>query len=224
MNTILGSITQIQSDNRSLNATLETREKEYQERSTLYESQVAALNQRIAALEGTTIQDQKVKADLIAEQKTIEQKLAAEREFNKKYLEVQTFFRTSEAEVYKQRNQLVIRLKAMQFPVGTAIISPDNFALLSKVQRAIQTFDRPSVVVEGHTDSTGSDEVNQVLSTQRAEAVSAYLVANKTIQADKIDSRGYGPTRPLASNTTPEGRAINRRIDVVITPSMMPAQ
>jgi outer membrane protein OmpA-like peptidoglycan-associated protein len=222
--TILGVITQLQEKNRSLNASLDSQKKENQERSALYESQVAVLNHRIAILEGTTIKDQKVKATLLAEQKSIEQKLANEREFNKKYLEVQTFFRANEAEVYKQRNQLVIRLKAMQFPVGTAIISPENFALLSKVQRAIQTFDGPSVVVEGHTDSTGGDEINRALSKQRAEAVSAYLLANKTIQADKIDSRGYGPTRPLASNTTPEGRAINRRIDVIINPSLTPGQ
>ncbi len=224
VDTIVGSITQLQNDNRSLNVALDSEKKAYKDRSALYESQVTALNQRIAALEGTTVKDQKVKADLLAEQKATEQKLAAEREFNKKYLEVQAFFRANEAEVYKQRNQLVIRLKAMQFPVGTAVISPENFALLSKVQRAIQTFDGPSVVVEGHTDSTGSDEINQALSTQRAEAVSTYLVANKTIQADKIDSKGFGPTRPLASNTTPEGRAINRRIDVVISPSLTPGQ
>ena len=163
VDTILGSITQLQNDNRSLNAALDSQKKAYQDRSALYESQVAALNQRIATLEGTTVKDQKVKADLLAEQKATEQKLAAEREFNKKYLEVQTFFRANEAEVYKQRNQLVIRLKAMQFPVGTAIISPENFALLGKVQRAIQTFEGPSVVVEGHTDSTGSDEINQAI-------------------------------------------------------------
>lgn len=224
LKTIIGSITQLQNDNRSLNVALESQKKAYEERSALYESQVSALNQRIATLEGTTVKDQKVKADLLAEQKAIEQKLAAEREFNEKYLEVQAFFRTDEAEVYKQRNQLVIRLKAMQFPVGTAVISPENFALLGKVQRAIQTFEGSSVVVEGHTDSTGSDEINQALSTQRAEAVSAYLVANKTISPDKIDPRGYGSTRPLASNTTPEGRAINRRIDVIINPSLTPGQ
>jgi outer membrane protein OmpA-like peptidoglycan-associated protein len=222
--TILESITQLQNDNRSMKVELDAKEKAYRERLALYESQVDALNQRIATLEGTTVEDQKVKADLLAEQKAIEQKLAAEREFNRKYLEVQTFFRADEAEVYKQKNQLVIRLKAIQFPVGTATISPENFALLGKVQRAIQTFEGSSVVVEGHTDSTGSDEVNQALSTQRAEAVSAYLVANKTIQADKIDARGYGASRPLASNTTPEGRAINRRIDVIINPSVVPGQ
>jgi outer membrane protein OmpA-like peptidoglycan-associated protein len=112
----------------------------------------------------------------------------------------------------------------MQFPVGTAIIEPENYALLGKVQRAIQTFDSPSVIVEGHTDSTGNDETNQALSEKRANAVRDYMVANKTIPADKIGSMGYGPTRPLASNTTPEGRAINRRIDVIINPSLIPGQ
>ena len=224
VDTILESITTLQDEKASLNTALDSQKKANQDQSSRYESQVATLTQRISTLEGATNEDQKVKAGLLAEQRAIEQTLAAEREFNKKYLEVQTFFRANEAEVYKQRNQLIIRLMAMRFPVGTAIISPDNFSLLSKVQRAIQTFDGPSVVVEGHTDSTGGDEINQALSKQRAEAVRAYLVANKTIQTDKIDSRGYGPTRPLASNTTPEGRAINRRIDVVINPSLTPAQ
>jgi len=73
-------------------------------------------------------------------------------------------------------------------------------------------------VIEGHTDSTGSDEVNDHLSQQRAESVRDYLVANKTLQAEKIVSIGYGSKRPLASNETEEGRAINRRIDVVISP------
>jgi len=224
VNTIIGSITQLQNENQTLNMALDSQEKKNQDLTVLHESQVSTLNQRIAALEGTTMKDQKVKANLLAEQRAIEQKLAAEREFNKKYLEVQAFFRTNEAEVYKQRNQLVIRLKAMQFPVGTAIISPENYTLLSKVQRAILIFEKPSVVVEGHTDSTGGDELNQVLSKERAQAVSAYLIANNTIRPDKIYSKGYGPTRPLSSNTTPEGRAINRRIDVVITPPLTPAQ
>jgi OOP family OmpA-OmpF porin len=233
--TILGAVTSIQKDNRSFTEQLtsqkEALEKQlisqkeaFENKSALDESKIANLSQQIALLEGSAKQEQKTKAQLLAEQKVIEQKLLAEREFNKKYLEVQTFFNSDEAEVYKQRNQLVIRLKAMQFPVGTAIIEPENYALLGKVQRAIQTFDSPSVIVEGHTDSTGNDETNQALSEKRANAVRDYMVANKTIPADKIGSMGYGPTRPLASNTTPEGRAINRRIDVIINPSLIPGQ
>ncbi len=233
--TILGSVTSIQKDNRSLTEQLtgqkDVSKKElmsqkdaFQNKSALDEAKIASLTQQVALLEGTAKQEQKTKAEILAEQKATEQKLLAEREFNKKYLEVQTFFKSDEAEVYKQRNQLVIRLKAIQFPVGTAIIEPENYALLGKVQRAIQTFDKPSVIVEGHTDSTGNDVTNQALSEKRANAVRDYMVANKTISADKIGSMGYGPTRPLASNTTPEGRAINRRIDVIISPSLVPGQ
>jgi outer membrane protein OmpA-like peptidoglycan-associated protein len=112
----------------------------------------------------------------------------------------------------------------MRFPIGTAVIMPENYMLLSKVQRSIQAFDGPSVVIEGHTDSTGADEANQILSRERAKAVRDYLVANKTIPVDKIHFKGYGPTRPLASNATPEGRAINRRIDVLINPSIVSGQ
>ena len=224
LDNIAGSIRSLQKENRSLNEQLGAQQNEFQEKSALYESNIAELNQQIATLEGMAKKDRKTKADLIAEQRAVERRLAAEREFNEKFLKVQTFFRTSDAEVYKQRNQLVIRLKAMRFPVGTAVIMPENYMLLSKVQQSIEVFDGPSVVIEGHTDSTGADEVNQILSKQRAKAVRDYLVANKTVPADKIDFQGYGPTRPLASNATPEGRAINRRIDVRINPSILANQ
>ena len=93
-----------------------------------------------------------------------------------------------------------------------------NYELLSKVQQSIRTFGEPDVLIEGHTDSTGSDEVNEHLSQQRAEAVREYLVANRTLPYDRIMAVGYGSMRPLASNETAEGRAINRRIDVIVKP------
>ena len=66
------------------------------------------------------------------------------------------------------------------------------------------------MVIEGHTDSTESDEVNEHLSQQRAEAVRQYLTANRTLPYDRIVAVGYGSMRPLASNQTAEGRAIKR--------------
>jgi OOP family OmpA-OmpF porin len=95
---------------------------------------------------------------------------------------------------------------------------PNNYSLLSKAQRAIRTFGEPNLVIEGHTDSTGSEEKNQHLSQRRAESVRAYLVANGTLPEEKIIAVGYGSKRPLASNKTAQGRAINRRIDVIIRP------
>jgi OOP family OmpA-OmpF porin len=193
---ILGSIQSLQKDNRFITEKLKSQRNE-----------IETLNQKVAA-----------KEQVLTEQMEIERKLAAEKRFNQRFNEVQNYFEPNEAEIYKQGNQLIIRMRVIQFPIGQAIILPKNYPLLSKIQQAIRTFGEPAVVIEGHTDSTGTTELNQHLSQQRAEAVREYLIANQTLPADKIVAVGYGAERPLASNATPEGRAINRRIDVVITP------
>ena len=101
---------------------------------------------------------------------------------------------------------------------------PKNYETLSRVQSAIRTFGEPDVVIEEHPDRAGSDEVNEHLSQQRAEAVREYLVANRTLPYDRIVALGYGSMRPLASNQTTEGRAINRRIDVIVRPAVQLVQ
>ena len=72
------------------------------------------------------------------------------------------------------------------------------------------------VTIEGHTDSTGSAQTNKVLSQKRAEAVKTYLVANRTLPENRIRATGYGPDKPLAPNTTAEGRRKNRRVEIVV--------
>jgi OmpA-OmpF porin, OOP family len=198
---ILGTIETLQSDHDFMIKKVNSQQE-----------QMDVLNQRIALLDKQTRRGQAEK-----------DRLAAEKQFNQRYNEVQTFFNSDEAEVYKQESQLVIRLKAIKFPVGQSILMPGTYTLMSKVQRAIRIFGEPQVVVEGHTDSTGSDEVNEHLSQQRAQAVMEYLIANKTLPSGKIMAVGYGSVRPLASNETSRGRAINRRIDVIITPTVKPA-
>ena len=183
-----------------------------------HQEEIEAKNKQIAFLEKEAQKYMAAKERLAAERETAEKRLAAERRFNQLFSEVRTYFQPNEAEVYKQGVELVIRLKAIQFPVGKHVIMPNNYSLLSKAQRAIRTFGQPGLVIEGHTDSTGSEEHNQHLSQRRAEAVRAYLVANGTLPKEKIIAVGYGSKRPLASNKTPNGRAINRRIDVIIKP------
>jgi outer membrane protein OmpA-like peptidoglycan-associated protein len=70
--------------------------------------------------------------------------------------------------------------------------------------------------VEGHTDSVGSDEMNQRLSEMRAGAVRDYLV-EQGVQAETVTSRGFGKTKPVATNDTAEGRAQNRRVELVVS-------
>jgi len=193
---ILGSVSALQEDKQFLTS-----------QNKAHAEEIESLKKQIALLEGKTKEEQ-----------TALERLEKEKRFNELFNEVKGYFSTGEAEVYKQGNRLIIRLRAIQFPVGQAVIMPDNYGLLSKVQRAIRTFGEPDVVIEGHTDTTGSDEINEHLSQQRAESVRQYLVANKTLPEEKIVAVGYGSKRPLASNATEEGRAINRRIDVVISP------
>lgn len=193
---ITGSIAAAQKNQDFLNTKIQEQENE-----------IEALKDRVFALEGKSRQEQIAR-----------EQLEAEKKFNEKFETIQNSFDREEAEVYRQGNQLVIRLRGMQFPIGKAVIMPENYALLSKVQLAIRSFSDPEVIVEGHTDSTGSTEVNQQLSQERATAVKEYLVSNNTLPGSNVLAVGYGSARPLMSNETAEGRAVNRRIDVIITP------
>ena len=174
---------------------------------------IKTLQERIVSLEGKTLEEHQEKEQLLAEKR-----------FNEKLSSIQNFFNPSEAEVYKKQNQVIVRLKSMHFPVGQSVIMPENYPLLSKVQRAIRTFGEPDVIIGGHTDSTGSEDLNEHLSQQRADAVRQYFVANETLPYEKIIAVGYGSMRPIASNATESGRAMNRRIDVIITPEVKQAR
>jgi OmpA-OmpF porin, OOP family len=216
---ILESIGTLQDDKKQVSGQLVSTQKEFAELKTSYDAQTVILHQTLAAFESNTQEEQKSKKMLLAEQKETELKLEDERQFNQKFIEIQNYFGADEAEVYKQGNQLIIRLRGMKFPVGQSTITPDNFLLLTKVQRSIGNFENPSLVIGGNTDSTGSQKTNTLLSQQRADAVRDYLIANKTLQEGKIVALGYGSEKPVASNATKEGRAANRRIDVIVTPA-----
>jgi OOP family OmpA-OmpF porin len=120
-----------------------------------------------------------------------------------------------DALVYQQGNQLVFRIKRMNFPTGKAVIPETSKLLLSKVAAIIKKLDAETVTVQGHTDSVGSDTVNQKLSKERAKAVASYLSSFRG--GYKIQYIGYGESYPIASNETAAGRAVNRRVDLVVS-------
>src|SRR6266851_1439728 len=104
-------------------------------------------------------------------------------------------------------------LEKVQFAPGSARIRPRSFAMLDQVVSVLKT--HPDVVrvqVEGHTDSTGSARTNTALSQARAESVVAYLVSHG-IERSRLEARGFGPSRPLATNVTRTGREANRRVE-----------
>ncbi len=215
---IVASIGALQNDRTFLEEKVKSQNAQIEEISEEHRSKISHLSREIGDLETQTVKERTSREQIEAKKRAVEERLEAEQQFNQLYLEVQNYFEPHEAEVYKQKYEMVIRLKDMKFPVGKSVVMPSNYELLSKVQWAIRSFGKPNVVIQGHTDSTGSEEVNELLSNQRAMAVLEYLLANGTLAVDKMQAVGYGSERPLASNATAEGRAINRRIDVVIKP------
>jgi outer membrane protein OmpA-like peptidoglycan-associated protein len=101
------------------------------------------------------------------------------------------------------------------FDVGKATLRPAAEANLSQLGEILQKYPDTNILVEGHTDATGSDELNLSLSRQRAQSVSNYL-ANLGVDATRFTEMGYGESQPLAANDTDYGRQQNRRVELAI--------
>lgn len=172
----------------------------------------AVLEEQIAAKEKDLIIEQSVTESLSATNRA----LAEEKVFNEKFEKAGQEFTKDEAQVHREGNTLTIRLHGLSFPSAKATLEKSNFPLLSKVQKVIKEFGDSSVVIEGHTDSTGEKMANAKVSEDRAQAVREYFISNGILPEDKIKAVGLGNQKPLATNKTVAGRAQNRRVDVVI--------
>lgn len=103
------------------------------------------------------------------------------------------------------------------FASNSSDISSNFYAVLDSVALVLNEYEQTYVDIVGHTDSTGGAELNQRLSERRADSVAQYLKSREVVAA-RIIARGVGPSSPVASNDTPEGRALNRRVEIVLTP------
>lgn len=107
-------------------------------------------------------------------------------------------------------------LEKVYFDTGKATIQDRSFPLLDEVAQVLKDNAQiAKVLVEGHTDNTGAADFNTYLSAERAKAVKAYLVG-KGVDAARLDSKGFGPTKPVGDNKTKEGREQNRRVEFTI--------
>ena len=109
-----------------------------------------------------------------------------------------------------------IDLSGIRFASNSAELTDNSIDILDQVADALSTISDVPVEISGHTDSAGSYDYNLTLSAQRAEAVRNYLI-NRGVDANRLQSRGFGPSRPVASNETRAGRALNRRIEFKIS-------
>ncbi len=173
--------------------------------------QLATLSEQLSRMESQL-------GDLKTKEASLSKLMEQQKRSREKFANVEKIFTPEEAQILRVGNRVVIRLYGLSFPIGKATIEPRYFGLLSKVLKAIKEYPGCGITVEGHTDSWGSDDANQKLSTERAEAVEKYLMATAGVDSSRTIAVGYGETKPIATNETKEGRRKNRRIDVVIHP------
>jgi outer membrane protein OmpA-like peptidoglycan-associated protein len=169
--------------------------------------------------------------DLSGQVESLERELAAverreaealarlgEREAHERKLrEIRALFSPEQAEVLVSGDELTLRLFQLTFESGSDEILPDHHPTLTSVQRVLMQFPGAPVRIEGHTDARGNADANRALSQRRAIAIRDYLLTNLPISSDRLEATGYGEERPIAREDTEEGRARNRRIEIVLT-------
>jgi len=113
---------------------------------------------------------------------------------------------------------LVITLGDVLFNTNKAELKSGGIRNVQKLADFLKQYPKHVVLVEGHTDSTGSDSLNQELSDRRASAVRTALI-DKGIGGDRVTTRGYGEAYPIADNDTAAGRQLNRRVEIILSDS-----
>ena len=164
------------------------------------QEQINELEDKIASMLST-----REKADFIREQQA------------QRFIAVRNLFSSDEARVYRIEDGVLIKVHGFYFNVGESNLEVQNYPLIKKIIDAIGQFPKAnSITITGHTDATGSNSINLKLSKQRAQNVKALLISIGEISGDKIQTFGFGETKPVKSNNTKEGRALNRRIEIKI--------
>jgi outer membrane protein OmpA-like peptidoglycan-associated protein len=176
--------------------------------SKMTAAELAQANQQLAS------QTQALQAQQLALQNETQRREEAEKRAKEAAADL-----AKVASVKQDTRGMVITLSGgVLFTSGKADLLPTAQVKLNDIANALTQQDPDStMVIEGHTDSQGAAEFNQQLSQRRAEAVRNYLVS-RGIADDRVKAEGFGPSRPVADNATPEGRANNRRVEIVVQP------
>lgn len=101
----------------------------------------------------------------------------------------------------------------IQFELNSHVIKPESFSLMDEITKVVNEHaEIKKLGIEGHASSDGDDNANMQLSDRRAKSVMDYMV-KKGVKADRLSAKGYGETKPIADNSTEEGRIKNRRVE-----------
>jgi len=154
-----------------------------------------------------------------AERRELVMQLEQQARVREQLAQAKALFLPTEAEVFQQSNVIVARLIGLDFASGSAKFGTNSDTLFAKVKQLLNIYPNAFISIEGHTDSKGSDRLNQRLSQNRAQAVMDRVLQDNALAPERVSAIGYGETRPIANNETTEGRAQNRRIDLLIRPA-----
>ena len=204
--------------------------QQYQ-RELVRQRQVAQMNQQ--QLEQKRQQLEQARQQLEQQDMTREEQLQREREYGAaiQKLEVEIQRRKQAEKQLEQarakledvatvrqedgRGQVITLDNSVLFEVGESELMPNARQRLKQVAEVLQMQQDRTITIEGHTDSQGTTSLNERLSEQRADAVKNFLVS-RGIDSSRVRTVGYGEERPVASNQSPEGRAMNRRVEIVL--------
>ncbi|MCP2041492.1 outer membrane protein OmpA-like peptidoglycan-associated protein [Neisseria sp. HSC-16F19] len=126
----------------------------------------------------------------------------------------------SQVEVERVGDQIkLVMPENITFATGSAALSPAATSSLTSVAEVLAKYTDTTITIAGHTDSTGSDAINNPLSENRARSVADFLY-NRGVASNRMRTTGYGSRQPIASNNTVEGRAKNRRVEILINPQV----
>ncbi len=122
------------------------------------------------------------------------------------------------ASIQREQDVLAVSFKGdFSFDVDSAVLKPGAVDEINRVADVLIKYPKTTISIEGHTDSKGSEDYNMELSKKRAEAVKTTLIG-KGLTPARLTTLGFGESKPVASNDTAEGRQMNRRVRVVISP------
>lgn len=153
-----------------------------------------------------------------AERVTLVRRLERQARTREQFELIENMFDPSEAIVLRDVNNLIIRLTGLSFTSNSSELNIAAIELIDKLEAAINVFPQCDLIIEGHTDSKGNPGRNLQLSMARAQSVMDYITKEMRIPDYRITAHGYGDARPISNNKTAEGRAKNRRIDLIIAP------
>jgi outer membrane protein OmpA-like peptidoglycan-associated protein len=203
------------------NAALSLQDKASFEKSIRLTQQelLSRSNTRLKRVEGALANERdslvKEKESLVKEKEATAAERAARLDAEKKAQDAMDALAKTLAVKSEARGTVITLSGGVVFETGRATILPGAQAQLNQVADALRTQAEHHFVVEGHTDNQGSDKINDALSTRRATAVRDYLVV-RGVAAAAITATGSGSRQPVADNKTAEGRAMNRRVEIIV--------